>query len=82
MDTWNTRSVTSALPAFWELGIKDCRRFRDWGEGEIWDDGNRASGNFTYTTKHNGSVVSRRFSERPWYHSDRAGPFVPQYGSS
>uniref|UniRef100_A0A2H1VMG2 SFRICE_014222 n=1 Tax=Spodoptera frugiperda TaxID=7108 RepID=A0A2H1VMG2_SPOFR len=57
MDTRNTRSVKE-LKSCWGIGA--------WEDWENWDSGNPThttqAGNLTYITKHNASVISRRFS--------------------
>ncbi|CAH1644553.1 unnamed protein product [Spodoptera littoralis] len=32
MDSWNTRGVTNALPAYWGLGVCESPQFRNWGD--------------------------------------------------
>uniref|UniRef100_A0A2H1WUT7 SFRICE_033850 n=1 Tax=Spodoptera frugiperda TaxID=7108 RepID=A0A2H1WUT7_SPOFR len=56
------------------LGVKNLSVVGKLGIGKIGKGGNWATGNVTHTTKYN-------FSARPWYHSSRANPFVPNHGS-
>uniref|UniRef100_A0A2H1VZE3 SFRICE_011908 n=1 Tax=Spodoptera frugiperda TaxID=7108 RepID=A0A2H1VZE3_SPOFR len=71
---WTLETLETLQVPCWTFGVMNLRVVGESGigDGEL---------GLTHKTKHNASVVLRRFSVTPRNHSGRAGPFVPKHGS-